>query len=347
MTSACVLGHFAFGKTALDGQTVKTKILTDALRARLGEDEVLVTDTAGGVKTLFRAPFQTLAALKRSKNVVMLPAHNGLRVFGRLLPFFRPLFRGRRLHYVVIGGWLPQFLEGRTGLSRALRRFDGIYVETNTMKRALEAQGFANILVLPNCKSLHPLREDELVYAEAEPYRLCTFSRVSEKKGIGDAVHAVRAINEKYGRTVYTLDIYGAIDAGEETWFAALQKEFPDYVRYGGAVPYDKSVEVLRDYFALLFPTHYKTEGIPGTILDAYAAGVPVISARWESFSDIVDEGETGLGYPFGDTAALTATLERAGHAPEALNALKSKCLAKSGMYTPDAVIGVLAERMI
>lgn len=347
MKRVCVLGHFAFGKTALNGQTVKTKILCDALRAHLGEDEVLAIDTAGGAKALLRAPFQVLAALKKSKNVLMLPAHNGLRVFGRLLPFFRPLFRRRRLYYVVIGGWLPQFLEGRPGLSRALRRFDGIYVETNTMKRALEEEGFDNILVLPNCKDLRILREDELVFATGEPYRLCTFSRVNEKKGIGDAVAAVRTINETYGRTVYSLDIYGAIDAGEEAWFAALQKEFPDYVRYGGAVPYDQSVETLKDYFALLFPTKYDTEGIPGTILDAYAAGVPVISARWESFSDVVDEGETGLGYAFGDAAALTATLAEVAEAPEHLSALKPACLAKSGMYTPEATIGKLTEKLI
>jgi hypothetical protein len=57
---------------------------------------------------------------------------------------------------------------------------------------------------------------------------------------------------------------------------------------------------VLKDYFALLFPTHFYTEGIPGTVIDAYAAGIPVISAKWESYSDVIDEGVTGIGYKDG-----------------------------------------------
>ena len=48
---------------------------------------------------------------------------------------------------------------------------------------------------------------------------------------------------------------------------------------------------------------------IPGTVIDAYAAGVPVISAKWESFADLIRDGETGIGYPFGDENALEEIL--------------------------------------
>lgn len=41
-----------------------------------------------------------------------------------------------------------------------------------------------------------------------EPLRLCTFSRVMKEKGIEDAVNAVEAVNEYFGRLVYTLDIW-------------------------------------------------------------------------------------------------------------------------------------------
>ena len=43
---------------------------------------------------------------------------------------------------------------------------------------------------------------------ELKPLPLCTFSRVMKEKGIEDAVYAVRTVNEHFGRTVYTLDIY-------------------------------------------------------------------------------------------------------------------------------------------
>ena len=73
------------------------------------------------------------------------------------------------------------------------------------MKSALEANGFRNIFLMPNCKPLAVLSEDELVYPTGTPYRLCTFSRVCKEKGIEDAVHAVASVNETLGYTAYTL----------------------------------------------------------------------------------------------------------------------------------------------
>ena len=80
-----VIGHFAFGKESLDGQTVKTRIVTDELCKQLGKDGVLKLDTAGGKITLLKAPFQCLRALKNAKHVIIFPAHNGLRVYAPLL----------------------------------------------------------------------------------------------------------------------------------------------------------------------------------------------------------------------------------------------------------------------
>lgn len=341
-----VIGHFAFGKESLDGQTVKTKIVTDELCKQLGDGEVRKIDTAGGKSTLLKAPFQCLKALKNAKNVIIFPAHNGLRVYTPLLSFLKKFFKNRKLHYVVIGGWLPEFLKTRKSLAKKLKRFDGIYVETNTMKRALEEQGFTNIVVMPNCKDLKILKPEELVYPSGEPYKLCTFSRVMKEKGIEDAVNVVKEVNEKEGRIVYTLDIYGQVDAAQTQWFDDLKTTFPDYINYRGLVDYDKSVDVLKNYFALLFPTHYFTEGIPGTIIDAYAAGVPVISAKWESFSDIIDEGITGFSYEFNNVTDLIKRLGYVANNANCITDLKLNCLEESRDYLPYALSKILIERL-
>jgi len=337
----CVIGHFGFGKNMLNGQTVKTKILTAALEKTLGEEQVMKLDTHGGVKALLKLPFQTFRAMRCCDNVVILPAHRGLRIVTPMLMFWRLFFK-RKLHYAVIGGWLASYLEGKKSLERQLKKFTGVYAETKTMKKALETRGFQNVTVMPNCKELSILSEDALVTAAEAPFKLCTFSRVMREKGIEDAVNAVKAVNEAAGSTVYELDIYGQVDAGQTEWFEELQKTFPEYIRYGGLVPFDKSVEVLKDYFALLFPTRFFTEGIPGTVVDGYAAGVPVLSARWESFDDVIDDTCTGYGYPFGDNDALIALLQEAAAAPEKINSLKLNCLNKARDYTPDKAMAVL-----
>lgn len=102
-----VFGHFGEGLDLLNGQTVKTKIITEELQNQLGQDQVLKFDTHGGWKTLLKVPFQVFQALKKSSNV----------------------------------------------------------------------------FVMPNCKKLTILFENELVYSFGVPYKLCTFSRVMHEKG--------------------------------------------------------------------------------------------------------------------------------------------------------------------
>lgn len=344
MKTASVIGHFAFGKTFLDGQTIKTKILTEELQKKLGQEQVLIIDTHGGLKTLAKAPVQILFALKNSQNVIIFPAHNGLRVYAPLLSRLKRFFKNKKLHYVVIGGWLPQFLTKRKGLAKALKKFDGIYVETDTMKSALEARGFENVFVMPNCKKLTVLSESELVYPQGVPHKLCTFSRVMREKGIETAINVIKKVNDQLGYLAYSLDIYGQVDTTQTEWFENLKKHFPEGVRYCGCVDADKSVEILQSYFALLFPTHFYTEGIPGTIIDAYAAGIPVISAKWESYSDVVDEGVTGIGYDFDDVEQFAQLLLNIAENPNTLLEMKYACIEKAENFIPANAIRVLLD---
>ena len=117
-----VVGHFGFGKNLLNGQTIKTKIITDELEKELGETEVVKIDTHGGIKAYLKLPFQLFGLLRKCRNVIILPAHRGLRVITPILNFWNIFFK-RNLHYCVIGGWLPEFLKNRKGLSKKLKKF--------------------------------------------------------------------------------------------------------------------------------------------------------------------------------------------------------------------------------
>lgn len=344
MKRVCIIGHFGHGENLLNGQTVKTKIVTKEIVKELGKKEVSCIDTHGGVKALISAFRHALIALKYHKNIIIMPAENGLRIFAPLLVLLNLLFH-RKLHYVVIGGWLPEFLKKRKKLTKALMSFDGIYVETNTMRKALEAQGFNDVYVMPNFKDLNILKESELVYHHTEPYRLCTFSRVMKEKGIEDAVNAVKTVNEHFGRIVYTLDIYGQVDSAQTEWFNELKSTFPLYIKYAEFVPFDKSVEVLKNYFALLFPTYYEGEGFAGTLLDAMAAGVPVIASDWRYNPEIVNE-KTGYVYPVHDNHAFVTTLISVGNNSDLLLSKKSDCLKEAEKYRAENVIQCLTSKL-
>lgn len=347
MKKVSVIGHFAFGLQYLDGQTIKTKNLTNELIKLYGRENVISFDTHGSLKTLLKSPISVIKALKKSKNVIMIPAHNGLRIFGRLLPFFKKFFKGRKIYYVVVGGWLSKKLEKNKSLKRALKKFDGIFVETYTLERELIKQGFTNVSVAFNFKDLTPVSKDELVWCDTSQLKLCTFSRVMEEKGIELAVDAVKAVNKKLGYEAYTLDIYGQVDESQKEWFEILINKFDTSINYMGCVESSESVKVLKNYFALLFPTRFYTEGVPGTIIDAYAAGVPVISAKWESFADVVDDGITGIGYEFNNVLDLQQKLIDIAKEPSILNKLKTNCLGKSIFYTPSVAIKPIIDSFV
>lgn len=48
-------------------------------------------------------------------------------------------------------------------------------------------------------------------------------------------------------------------------------------------------------YDLLLLPIRYYTEGVPGTLLDAYAARVPVVVTNWKHAKEVVIDGTSGI----------------------------------------------------
>ena len=345
MKKVSVIGLFCNGIDVADGQSIKTRIVADELERALGRDQVARIDTYGWKKHPFRLFQRCASAVIDSYNVVFLTDAGGVKVFPWLLSCLN-IFTRRSIHYLVVGGWLVRYIRNHPILGFFMKRLNGVYVETTALKEGLEDLGFENLHLMPNFKRLNLIQEAQLACPTVEPFRFCTFSRVMREKGIETAISAVQKVNETYGRTICTLDIFGQVDPNQTQWFEQLTSSFPEYVRYCGVVPYDNSVETIKGYFALLFPTEFFTEGIPGTIIDAYAAGVPVIASKWESFADIIDDEITGIGYSFDYSELLSEVLFDVIEKPEIIYKMKNNCLEKARKYLPEKVIEILLLRL-
>ena len=345
MDKCCIIGAFDFTEKDTGGQPVKTREFYRLLSDQYGKENVFPIETLGWKRNPIKLIGKIFAAAKKCDTMIMLPAHNGVEIFGRILAGYKKR-KNKKIYYNVIGGWLAEKLEKEPKLKKVLREFDGIWVETQTMKKKLEAQEFCNISIIPNFKRLTPIGSNEIKNICNPPYKLCTFSRVCERKGIEDAVRAVEGINKEADKTVYTLDIYGQIDESEVEWWENLKSGLPEYISYKGVADPSKSVEIIRDYFALLFPTKFYTEGIPGTIIDAYFSAVPVISSRWLSFCDVVREKETGYGYEFNNPDKLFELLKDIASNPEMINSLRVNCLGEAKNYTPEAAVEILTKSL-
>ena len=338
-----ICGHFQGNIPTSSGQVIKTRIITQELTRIYGRNRILTVDSHGGIANLGRLFFQSACLLRKCDVVILLPAHNGLLI---LLPFYyiaNKLFH-KRIIYVVIGGWLIEYMKRFFWLKYILKRISHILVETSSMKQKLNDLHFSNVLVMPNFKRLDICKKEDLSNNSRNSLALCTFSRVMKEKGIEEIIDAVKQANQHFGKDIYTLDIYGKVEDSYQKRFAELIASVPQYIKYNGLVDYNNTTTTLKKYFALVFPTLFFTEGVPGTIIDAYAAGLPVIASRWENYNDVVDDNLTGIGYNFSSTKDLIQTLINIAQHPEHITLLRENCLSKAKMFIPEFAITPLIQ---
>ena len=85
---------------------------------------------------------------------------------------------------------------------------------------------------------------------------------------------------------------------------------------------------------------------MPGTIIDAYAAGIPVLASKWKSFGDVVIDGVTGYGYNFGREEELKDILDKIIHNPDIVICLKPNCLKYATYYLPENALKPIYEKI-
>ena len=118
--------------------------------------------------------------------------------------------------------------------------------------------------------------------------------RLSMEKGVRVLLNAWRELPE------IPLTIIG--DGPERS---ALQASAPPNVTFRGALPGAVVREQMEAAACLIVPSIWY-EGFPMTVVEAFAAGLPVIASRIGSLTDIVEDGKTGRLFAAGDPLALT-----------------------------------------
>lgn len=347
MRKITVCGHLGGDSSKFDGQTVKTKIIVEELIESYGEESIYLIDTCGRENRLLIF-FRLIYAVFISSCVIIFPAQNALKLEAPLLASLTHFSRCE-IHYVVIGGWLPDYLSQHRCVKHALYLFDGIYVELDSMRHKLMEMSYKSVYVLPNFRqTLNSLLRNEEKESNEVPCRFVVFSRVAREKGIEDAVEVVKKLNVDKGENYYTLDIYGEVNPKQKEWFDDLMSSVPYYITYGGAIPYRRSTEVLSSYHIMLFPTYYEGEGMAGSIIEAYAAGLPVVASDWKYNAEVVKNGETGFLFKPHCLDDLYNKIYLLCNSPGLWRIMKSNCRKEYlGKYTPESAMKVLFDKII
>jgi glycosyltransferase involved in cell wall biosynthesis len=124
--------------------------------------------------------------------------------------------------------------------------------------------------------------------------------RLSFEKGVDTLLHAWR-FQESLGRLLVVGD-------GPEA--DALRLSAPPGVEFIGSVPPGEVPGLIARARALLVPSRWY-EASPRTIIEAYAAGVPVIASGLGALPEVVKDGVSGYVAPPDDAAAWTEAAAR------------------------------------
>jgi glycosyltransferase involved in cell wall biosynthesis len=129
-----------------------------------------------------------------------------------------------------------------------------------------------------------------------------------------DALKGVETLVRAAATARQPLTLVGA--GPHEASLRGLTQELGADVIFAGHLTKDALVAVIQDARAVVVPSEVH-ENAPLALLEAYAAGRPVIGSRIAGIPELVREEETGVLYPTGDVEALADALTRFAALPD------------------------------
>lgn len=231
----------------------------------------------------FNALFVLINAL------VMIPRHRVVMLnanpLGALLlaPVIAAYTRFCRRKYVfrMFGGDLIEIYEGKPALAKYIMRksifsADIIYLQTRRLIEHFSSFS-KTIKWLPTTRVLVPRSAPK-----SFRHRFVYIGQIKQNKGIDLLLEIADS------RADITLSLYGPI---LEPQYDKLR----DMDCYYGVLPHREVAHCLSQHDVLLLPTYHPGEGYPGIIIEAFAAGLPVVTTNWLAIPEIVKHQFNGL----------------------------------------------------
>ncbi len=339
-----ILGYFGYLSSKLHGQSVRTRNVYELIKKETNsianveyfDTSELRTEKIGIIKM-----FKKIAS---SDMLIYIPAQNSLTFF---FPFIYLIckFKNINILYIAIGGWLAEYLNSKKLHAYLLSKVDGILVQSNQLKEKLTSIfKYNNVINFPNFRIQSHLPTFE---GNNIGLKIVFMARISKYKGIDVVFRLAEYIdkNSKYKNEII-IDFYGPIDHSENKYFF---NEISKHacVSYKGVLAPQDIYSVLEKYDLLVLPTRYSGEGFPGTILDAYMSGLPVVVSNWKYLPEFVDEGKTGFIFNLENEDEFHQFIDVLYRDRTLLSTMKKNAFEKSKLYSPDYAWNILKEFIV
>ncbi|HWT11291.1 MAG TPA: glycosyltransferase [Allosphingosinicella sp.] len=165
------------------------------------------------------------------------------------------------------------------------------------------------------------------------PLRILTVGRLVEKKGTAFALAALAHLQQAAPELRWVFEVAGDGPLEQPLRQAAGELGLGERVSFLGALSSSEVQARLRQADIFLLPSIVAAdgdmEGIPVALMEAMAAGVPVVSTFHSGIPELVEHGVSGLLAPERDPAALAEQLRTLIESPSTSHSLALAARAK------------------
>jgi glycosyltransferase involved in cell wall biosynthesis len=185
-----------------------------------------------------------------------------------------------------------------------------------------------------------PLFKDGYFPAKKDIVKFVYVGSVSKDKGVGDLLNAFLHMMEKNkSHFNFELHIYGSVS---NDFLPFIVKN--DRIFFHGKVDNNQVRKSLLTYDVFIFPSKYVNEGHPGAIIEAFMAGLPVISTDLSGPKEIIKHEYNGLIVPVGNVQAISLAMQRIVEDKNLRINMGNNALESSKKFSIDNILPKLAK---
>ena len=264
-----------------------------------------------------------------------------------LYPFLllRKKMNGARYCCVVIGGNVENSFHFKSAI-KAMQKADMVTVETQGIQKSLiDAYDLKNVYWLPNYKLLdkNNIHVNASGRFQESTIRFLFLSSMRNSKGVKTLINAFEnVLREGYD---VELDFYGPIrDDFDQSILDDIAHK--DRIRYCGSVNNSQVLSTMQQYHVFVFPTEYKGEGFPAVLVEAMAAGLPVIASDMNYNPEIIRDGRNGWIFAHGNVEELSNCIQTCVQNRDIMEKISKNNLNDVSQYEASDVLEAFAEKL-
>jgi glycosyltransferase involved in cell wall biosynthesis len=215
---------------------------------------------------------------------------------------FKTFFKNSSVFAKCYIKWILQLSDGVIALSQGWKDFLAGLVQHNKIQVISNGVPIADFQLFKNKKSEFQFDDEHLLILFA--------GSIGERKGVFDILQAIPAVLKE--RSNSTFVFCGPGDSNEELELfrnTIKDKKIDQYVKYIGVISGQEKVDWFISSDVFILPSY--AENLPLAMLEAMAAGLPVIVSDVGAIPEVVVNGENGYILKPGDIKGIAQAILR------------------------------------